>query len=232
MSPATTSASCSPARWARWAVITQLTLKVKPLPERSAFVAGSHARPAPCRVDCLNALVISNRTPAAIELLARPDLEQRPALGDLRESIRRAFTRRRRGRNRGRSRLDDRPRRLTRWRRRVGTCARRDASNVTSKPDRALGSVLPTFRPRTIRRWCSKSAVPPSGVTTMLELVTRGSIPQCSIQAHAGNGVVIARFAEFSRRDVSKVLVGKLRPAAIDSRRQRHGAVVQPISAN
>ena len=34
----------------------------------------------------------------------------------------------------------------------------------------------------------------------------------CTIQAHAGSGIIIARFAEFAPADVTKVLVGKLRP--------------------
>ena len=44
----------------------------------------------------------------------------------------------------------------------------------------------------------------------------------CTIQAHAANGIVVARFAEFAAADVSSVLVGKLRPAAI----RRGGSLV------
>jgi glycolate oxidase FAD binding subunit len=59
-----------------------------------------------------------------------------------------------------------------------------------------------------------KIAVPPSGVSRMIgELLACD--PNCTIQAHAANGVVVARFAEFRQSDVTPLLVGKLRPLAI-----------------
>jgi FAD/FMN-containing dehydrogenase len=45
--------------------------------------------------------------------------------------------------------------------------------------------------------------------------------PHCSIQAHAGNGILIARFAEFSSTAISKVLIGSWQPAA----QRMHGSV-------
>jgi glycolate oxidase FAD binding subunit len=59
-----------------------------------------------------------------------------------------------------------------------------------------------------------KIAVPPSAVTEMI----RGLLavdPNCTIQAHAGNGIVIVRFREFRHENISKALVAKLRPAAV-----------------
>ena len=59
-----------------------------------------------------------------------------------------------------------------------------------------------------------KIAVPPSAVTEMI----RGLLAidaNCSIQAHAGNGIVIVRFREFRHEHISKSLVAKLRPAAV-----------------
>jgi FAD/FMN-containing dehydrogenase len=44
----------------------------------------------------------------------------------------------------------------------------------------------------------------------------------CTIQAHAGNGIVYARFTQFGHADLARVLVGKLRPAAV----RRCGSVV------
>ena len=38
--------------------------------------------------------------------------------------------------------------------------------------------------------------------------------PQASVQAHAGSGIVIARFARFAAGDVSRLLIGRLQPAA------------------
>jgi glycolate oxidase FAD binding subunit len=70
-----------------------------------------------------------------------------------------------------------------------------------------------------------KIAVPPSAVTAMLAAV-QSSVPICTIQAHAGNGIIIARIATFDASDVSRVIVGKLRPAAL-----QHGGSVVIISS-
>lgn len=66
-----------------------------------------------------------------------------------------------------------------------------------------------------------KIAVPPSDVVaTIKDLMAHD--PQCTIQSHAANGIIVARFATFTHADVSAVLVGKLRPAVI----QRGGSLV------
>jgi glycolate oxidase FAD binding subunit len=59
-----------------------------------------------------------------------------------------------------------------------------------------------------------KIVVPPS---TLMEMI-RGLLEidaNCAVQAHAGNGIVIARFREFRHEHISKALVAKLRPAAV-----------------
>jgi glycolate oxidase FAD binding subunit len=66
-----------------------------------------------------------------------------------------------------------------------------------------------------------KVAVPPSAVlATIADLTAHDA--DCTIQAHAASGIVIARFRKFTSGDVSSVLMGKLRPAAI----QRGGNVI------
>jgi glycolate oxidase FAD binding subunit len=66
-----------------------------------------------------------------------------------------------------------------------------------------------------------KIAVPPNAVTAVIaDLQQRDE--NCSIQAHAGSGIVYARFSRFDAADVTRVLVGKLRPAAL----QRGGSLV------
>ena len=57
-----------------------------------------------------------------------------------------------------------------------------------------------------------KIAVPPSALTTVVSEL-RTFDPACTIQAHAASGVLVVRFAEFPAADLSTVLVGKLRPA-------------------
>jgi glycolate oxidase FAD binding subunit len=59
-----------------------------------------------------------------------------------------------------------------------------------------------------------KIAVPPSAVTEMIRDLLAVD-PNCTIQAHAGNGIVMVRFREFRHEHISKSLVAKLRPAAV-----------------
>jgi glycolate oxidase FAD binding subunit len=70
-----------------------------------------------------------------------------------------------------------------------------------------------------------KIAVPPRAVTAMLAAV-RSHDPACTIQVHAGNGIIVARFAKFDSADVGRVLVGKLRPAAV-----QHGGSAVIVSS-
>jgi FAD/FMN-containing dehydrogenase len=59
-----------------------------------------------------------------------------------------------------------------------------------------------------------KVAVPPSAVTQVVsQLLSFDS--DCSIQAHAANGIIMARFSRFDHADLTPVLVSELRPAAL-----------------
>jgi hypothetical protein len=58
-----------------------------------------------------------------------------------------------------------------------------------------------------------KASVTPSGVTAMID-AARQVDPQCSIQAHAGNGIVLMRFSQFPAGGLSRSLIGKLQPVA------------------
>lgn len=59
-----------------------------------------------------------------------------------------------------------------------------------------------------------KISVPPSAVTAMVGRILAVD-PACAILAHAGNGIILARFAKFDPADVSKVVIENLRPAAV-----------------
>ena len=58
-----------------------------------------------------------------------------------------------------------------------------------------------------------KASMLPSRVTQWAASVLEYD-SAASIQAHAGNGIVIARFSKFEAGDVSRALVGGLHPAA------------------
>ena len=60
----------------------------------------------------------------------------------------------------------------------------------------------------------TKIAVPPSAVTRLIADLLAFD-PECTIQAHAGNGIVYVRFKKFGHADLTSILVGKLRPAAM-----------------
>jgi glycolate oxidase FAD binding subunit len=57
-------------------------------------------------------------------------------------------------------------------------------------------------------------AVPSSKVVDMVEMLATADAG-CTIQAHAASGIIVARFAKFTQADLTSLLVGKLRPAAV-----------------
>lgn len=187
-------------------VISQVTLRIKPIPQSSAFVVADLSDLAAAE-PLLAALVDSATTPTAIELLSGPHWHDNAALGLLTAGhaarlvvgleataaevtwMVETLTDEWRGLGVTTTRAihDDRAQSL--W---------RDLTEFPAAPDAPL--VL-------------KASVLPSRVTEFAALV-QAIDPQASIQAHAGNGIVIARFAAFEAGDVSRVLVGRLQPAA------------------
>jgi glycolate oxidase FAD binding subunit len=191
-------------------VITQLALKVKPLPERSAtVVAVCHELAIADTI--LERLVNLTATPTAIDLLvgsawneeALPAEDSRAATIVVRvegtdaevkwmtEHVQYEFWQ---GGAAGAQLLTDADANRL-WSHQVEFADR----GATTQPDEA-SLVL-------------KVAVPPSAVTAAIADL-RSHDPACTIQVHAANGIIIARFADFAAADVSRVLVGKLRPAA------------------
>jgi glycolate oxidase FAD binding subunit len=187
-------------------VITQLTLKIKPVPPSSAFLAcdlgdwGMAER-------LLAALVNSATTPSAIELLAGPHWRENAALGLLTAgSIARLVV--------GLEGTADEVRwmlaQLGREWRELGVTATHSLHD-----DRAerLWNDLAEFPSALATPLVIKASVLPSRTTRFAQLVLEMD-PQASIQAHAGNGIVIARFARFEAGDISRGLIGRLQPAA------------------
>jgi glycolate oxidase FAD binding subunit len=188
------------------AIITQATLRIKPRPAASAFLVAD-LRDLQAAEPLLAALVNSATTPTAIELLAGPSWREHPSVGLLTAGTtarlavglegtagevdwmigKLADEWRSLGVTQSRAIFDDGA--ATLW---------RDLAEFPAAPDAPL--VL-------------KASVLPGRVTEFASLV-RQIDPQASIQAHAGNGVVIARFDRFDPADVSRVLVGRLQPAA------------------
>lgn len=59
-----------------------------------------------------------------------------------------------------------------------------------------------------------KIAVSPSMVVASIAELLDAD-PGCTIQAHAASGIIVARFAQIESADLTRVLVGRLRPAAV-----------------
>lgn len=183
------------------AIITQVTLKVKPRPVASTWVIcplanGNDAEPL------LGALVNSQTMSTAIELLAGPAWRNVAGLDDapLQLAV---------GLEGGAPEVDwMRDQLLREWRELGATQARALPAEQTT----ALWSALTEFAAQGAPL-VLKFNVLPSAVASLVELV-RQLDAAASIQAHAGNGIVLVRMSQFSPGDASQLLVKKLQPAA------------------
>ncbi|MBW3600394.1 MAG: FAD-binding oxidoreductase [Planctomycetes bacterium] len=190
------------------AVITQLTLKVKPIPEKTAFVA-TRIHDLQDAEPLLAALVQSATTPAAIELLAGPEWsdvlqafgDERPLNEDLALVV---------GFEGTAAEVDWQVQTLgEEWR-------EQGAGKFGALSDKAAEELwrrLTEFPAATPAPLVLQASVVPSGVTRFLATV-REVAADCSIQSHAGNGIAIVRFAEFPKDGLSRTLIGRLQPAA------------------
>ncbi len=190
-------------------VITELTFKLKPLPENSIYVV-TVAKDLAEADRLLNGLVRSETTPVAIELLGGPAWETDAALTDG-----------------GRSPAQDHYIIAVGL---EGTLGEVDwmADNLAAewKSQRVARSwVVSGHTGRELARRLNefpageaplvlKASIAPSGVTGFIEAV-RAVDRQCSIQAHAGSGIVFARFSQFPTDGLSRTVIGRLHPAAV-----------------
>ena len=189
-------------------VITQATLKIRPLPQRSTLIA--------CDVPdlvvaerLLAALVTSHVPPIAIQLVAGPIWK---TTGKLIVGLEGTNTE-----------VDWMIETLTKEWQSLGIPERQvfEADKAT-----ALWTQLRDFPVDRTAPLVLKVSVRPSAVCAIIATALKFD-PNASILAHAGTGIVIIRFAEFGVGDLSKQVVGGLQPLA----RQSGGHVVV-LSAN
>ncbi len=185
-------------------IITQATLKVKPMPQRTALVG--------CRVTnfdqagrLLACFVTSDIRPVAIEFIAGPAWNDDPALepsapGEFGHLI---------------VALEGTEPEVE-WMKAVllAELASQGVQGFVVADDRAAGlwDRLREF-PAAEAVLVLKANVPPSHTVELIRLL-RDAATDCSVQAHAGNGIVIARFPTFPPGGVSRILVGRLQPVA------------------
>jgi len=199
------------------AVITQVTLKVKPIPEASAFLAidlPQSSDPAHDTVEpYLAALVNSAVTPTAIELLTGPAWRDDSALGPIPSET---STRLLVGLEGTKVEVDWMLDTLAReWEGHAGWIAagRPRPRRVAEGETTGLWQRLTRFAVEGESPLVIEAGLPPSRVVPFVREI-RVIDPQASIQSHAGDGVVIVRFANFTADDISKVLVGQLQSLA------------------
>lgn len=197
------------------AVITQVTLKLKPLPERSILVCASVGDLDDAE-RLLAGLVQTATTPSAIELLVGPAWRDEPSLPPL---VPGAIGRLVVG-------LEGTAGEVT-WM--AETLAQewrsQKMAEVTIISDEPAGGTAPGAATVWTRlrdfsigeaELVLKAVLPPSRVCAFVSRLLAAD-RQVSIQAHAGSGLVMARFPQFAAGDISKKLLGDLQPAAASS---------------
>lgn len=187
-------------------VISQITLKTKPIPERSALLS--------CELPnlelaerLLSAIIDSRTTPVAVELLTGPMWREHASLGMLTAG---GACRLVVGLEGTAPEVDWMIGQLAAEWRELGVPT---AHVISDESATKLWETLNEFSGFPDAPLVLKAGVLPSRVTEFVAKV-REVDPQASIQAHAGNGIVIARFEQFSPGDISNALLGRLRPAA------------------
>jgi glycolate oxidase FAD binding subunit len=189
-------------------VIVQLTLRLRPIPEKSALVV-CDVRDYDEAEKILAALVNSDTTPVAIELLAGSTWQSDPVLGDVP------------GGAAGRIvvsvsgtaiEVDWMIEQLQReWSLQQATGVRA----ITEAPAHELWSRIVEF-PAADAPLVIAASVRPGGVTSLVEECRRAD-EACSVVAHAGSGIVLARFVDVPNGDVARLINNTLRPAAISA---------------
>lgn len=191
------------------AILTRLTLKVRPLPESSAFVVCRPSRAADLE-SLLAKSIDSKVTPSAIEWIRGPVWNDDPILGELTQGPYGALLLGLEGTQPEVAWMVNQARQE--WR------AQGVEAIETFQGDQApaLWRRLADFASQEDSPLTIKANLVPSALVGFVDRSLE-SDPECSIAAHAGAGIVIARFRNFDQNDVSTLLVKQLRPLAVAS---------------
>ena len=191
------------------AVITQLTLKLKPRPQNSAFALCA-VRDLDQAEQLLTSLVHSQTSPSAIELLAGPQWRAEPLLAEVLSSAADGAICLVVGLEGTATEVDWMTGQIGAEWREQGIEQQR---TLVDQQAVALWNQLTEFPANGSPALVLKASVLPSGTTRFVRAL-RQIDPQVNVQAHAGNGVIIAKFAQLPEDGLSRSLVGQLHPIA------------------
>lgn len=183
------------------AVITQVTLKVRPLAESTSLVA-CHPRDWRQVEELLAALVTSRTAPVAIELLGGAACERAPGP--------QAASKMLVGFEGSAAEVAWQCEQLAAEWGALGIAT----GEIDHYPPRQAAPIWQALLDVPRGPLVIKANLPPSAVTDFMRLVLRLDAGAAA-QAHAGNGIVVTGFSEFSVADAGRVLVQTLQPAAV-----------------
>lgn len=187
-------------------VITQLALKVKPLPECAEVVVADCPNLSAAE-RALDRLALLESPPVAIDLLVG-------AAWQAESSIRNQLVVRVEGSRAEADWLVDRVQTE------FGSSGCTNAHRLDDAAADALWQRQIEFSNRGAGESDDKSplvlqiCILPSAVSGMIARLVAFD-ENCTIQAHAGSGVIVARFSKFTQAELTSVVVGKLHPAAV-----------------
>lgn len=187
-------------------VSTQVTLKVKPRPRASALVTCDVASFEQAET-LLAALGQSRTTPAAVELLAGPAWSDDTNLATLTPGTSARLVV---GLEGTAVEVDWMVEQLRGEWQALGVSNTRV---LTGDPCSNLWRSLAEFPANRDAAAVIRANVLPGAVTTFAQEVLQVD-PQASIQAHAGNGILIVRFGGLAASDIAATIIKRLRPAA------------------
>lgn len=187
-------------------VITQVTLKLKPIPEASAWVCTSLPN-LEAAERLLASLVTSRTSPAAVELLAGPGWQSDPTLGSLAAL---GFAVLAVGLEGTSAETDWMVSQLAAEWRELGAA---HTEVLHDQPAGGLWERLTQFPAADRAAPVLRAAVLPGKLTGFIGQLLAADT-KCTLQAHAANGIIIARLAGVPAADVAKLLIHRLQPAA------------------
>ncbi|MEX0819969.1 MAG: FAD-binding oxidoreductase, partial [Pirellulaceae bacterium] len=196
-------------------IITELTLKLKPIPDSFAIAVCSPTDLAHAE-QLLAALVHSDTTPCAVELLAGPTWTSNEQLAHESSAANGLFLA---------VAVEGTEPEVTWMTQQLGREWRHEGVQthkiVADQAAQDLFASMTEFPSCDESPLVLRASMVPSGTTRFFEAL-QSLDANCSIQAHAGSGIVIARMSEFPSAGLARTLVGKLQPVAASA----HGNVV------